>query len=280
VSRDGRLPPRFDPRRVRAVAMDLDRTILPASLELSPATVAAVAAAQEAGIAAVVATGRMLRSALPFAERLGVTAPLICYQGALVADPRSGEWLRHEPVPVPLAREVVEALGEAGLHVNLYVDDRIYVERMSEEAATYAAHSRLETHVVGPLLDWLSEPTTKIVAVGEPDELDLVQPRLRERFGRRLFIAKSLPDFLEIAVAGVSKGSGLRFVCERLGIEPEAVVAFGDGQNDIELLEEAGLGVAMADADERLLARADWTVPGVEEDGVAGFLEALVDCLR
>ncbi len=65
-------------------------------------------------------------------------------------------------------------------------------------------------------------------------------------------------------------------MCELLRLEPEAVVAFGDGQNDIELLETAGLGVAMADADERLLERADWTVPGVEEDGVAGFLQALV----
>jgi Cof subfamily protein (haloacid dehalogenase superfamily) len=277
--RDG-LPAGFDPRVVRAVAMDLDRTLIPSTLELTPVTVAAVAAAQEAGIAPIVATGRMFRSARPFATRLGVRAPLICYQGALVADPVSGEWLRHEPLPVSLAREVIEAFGEGGFHVNLYVDDRLYVERMTEEARLYAEHSKLEAHVVGPLLEWLHEPTTKIVAVGNPAALDGFQPRLHERFEGRLFVAKSLPEFLEVALPGVNKGTGLRFVCEHLGLDPASVVAFGDGQNDIELLEAAGLGVAVSDADPRLLEHADWTVPSAEEDGVASFLQALVDSLR
>jgi Cof subfamily protein (haloacid dehalogenase superfamily) len=270
------LPSWLDPRSVRAVAMDLDHTLVPDSLELSQASVEAVRAAEEAGIRAIVATGRMFRSALPFVRRLGVTAPVVCYQGALIADPVSGEWLEHRPIPPELAREVIALLEGAGVHVNAYVGDEIYVGHLSEEALLYARHSRLEAHAVGDLGAWLSQPTTKLVAIAGEDELEACQPLLHERFGGRLFVAKSLPNFLEIALPGVSKGSGLRRVCELLRLEPEAVVAFGDGQNDIELLETAGLGVAMADADERLLERADWTVPGVEEDGVAGFLQALV----
>jgi Cof subfamily protein (haloacid dehalogenase superfamily) len=271
------LPPDLDPAAVRAVAMDLDRTILADNLEFSPAVVRAVGRLGEAGIAAIVATGRMFASARPYALQLGVTAPVICYQGALVADPRTGEWLLHRPMDVALAHEVIEAVDAAGFHMNVYVDDELYVEELNEEAITYATHARLEAHAVGDLLAWLDKPTTKIVVVGDPERLDKLQGELRARFDGRAFIAKSLPIFLELALPGVSKGSALEFVCDRLGIDPGAVVAFGDGANDVELLETAGLGVAVADADAALRPIAGWTVPSVDDDGVAGFLDALVD---
>jgi hydroxymethylpyrimidine pyrophosphatase-like HAD family hydrolase len=91
-----------------------------------------------------------------------------------------------------------------------------------------------------------------------------------------VFIAKSLPFFLEIAQPDVSKGSALEWVCNRCGIDPGHVVAFGDGGNDVELLQEAGLGLAVADADPVLLEHAQGIVPSVEEEGVARFLESLV----
>jgi Cof subfamily protein (haloacid dehalogenase superfamily) len=271
------LPPALDPRAVRAVAMDMDRTILPSSLELSPATVAAVAAVRRAGIEPIIATGRMFASARPYARQLGVTAPVICYQGALVADPDTGEWLLHRPIDVPTALQVIADVRRAGFHMNVYVDDRLYVEKPTPEARTYAEHARLQMHVVGDFDTWLTHPTTKIVVVGDPEPLDGLNERLRDRYGDRLFIAKSLPIFLEIASPGVSKGMALRFVCERLGIDTGDTVAFGDGANDLELLAAAGLGVAVADADPALLEVADWTVPPVGEDGVAGFLNLLVD---
>jgi len=225
----------------------------------------------------LVVTGRMFRSVRPYLQEAGIDDPVICYQGALVADPRTGEWLLHRPMDVPLAHEVIEAVDAAGFHMNVYIDDKLFVEELNEEAVTYASHARLEAHAVGDLLAWLDRPTTKIVVVGEPEALDRLQDELRARFDGRAFIAKSLPIFLELALPGVSKGSALEFVCERLAIEPAAVVAFGDGANDVELLEAAGLGVAVADADAALKPIAGWTVPSVDDDGVAGFLDALVD---
>ena len=270
------LPPTLDARAVQAVAMDLDRTILPPSLEFTPALVGAVAAATAAGVRPIIATGRMFASARPYALQLGVTAPVICYQGALIADPVSGEWIQHTPMDVTLAREVIVAVHAAGFHMNVYLDDELYVEELNDEARTYAAHAKLQAHPVGDLERWLREPTTKIVVVGEPVALDGLQDHLRAQFDGRLFIAKSLPYFLEVAMPGVSKGAALVTVCGRIGIDPANVVAFGDGANDLELLRDAGLGVAVEDADAALLQVADWTVPPVEEDGVARFLSALV----
>jgi Cof subfamily protein (haloacid dehalogenase superfamily) len=270
------LPAALDASTVRAVAMDLDRTILPETLELRPRLIEAVKAVAAAGVVPIVATGRMLRSSLPFALQLGVTAPLICYQGALIADPQTGEWLRHEPMPVPLAREVIEACRKRDQHCNVYVDDELYVDELNVYALEYARHAKLEAHAVGDLVRWLTQPTTKIVVVGEPELLDALQIELRAQFGERLFIAKSLPFFLEAAQPGVSKGSALEWVCDRISIEPAHVVSFGDGANDIELLRDAGFGVALEGADQILLDEADATVPGPEHDGVARFLEALV----
>jgi Cof subfamily protein (haloacid dehalogenase superfamily) len=271
------LPPGLDPAAVRAVVMDLDRTILPPSLELSDAVVTAVGAARGAGIEPIVATGRMFASARPYALQMGLTSPVICYQGALVADPVSGRWLLHRPIDVPEALEVIDAVRASGFHMNVYVDDMLCVEQPTPEARTYAEHARLEMHVVGRFDTWLKRPTTKIVVVADPEPLNGLEAHLRGLFGDRLFIAKSLPMFLEVASPGVSKGAALRFVCERLGIDTAATIGFGDGANDLELLETAGFGVAVADADPALLAVADWTVPSVAEDGVARFVQALVD---
>jgi len=270
------LPEALDATTVRAVAMDLDRTILPETLELRPRLIDAVRAVAAAGVVPIVATGRMLRSSRPFALQMGVTAPLICYQGALIADPQTGEWLRHEPMPVPLAREVIEACRKRDQHCNVYVDDELYVDELNVYALEYARHAKLEAHPVGDLVRWLTQPTTKIVVVGEPELLDELQVELRAQFGERLFIAKSLPFFLEVAQPGVSKGSALEWVCDRISIAPARVVSFGDGANDIELLRDAGFGVAIDGADQALLDEADATVPGPEQDGVAQFLEALV----
>ena len=95
------LPPGLDPAAVQAVAMDLDRTILGPSLEFTDALVdGGGAPSSAAGIAPIIATGRMFRSARPYALQLGITAPVICYQGALIADPATGEWLLHRPIDV------------------------------------------------------------------------------------------------------------------------------------------------------------------------------------
>jgi len=270
------LPGEF-PRGVDVLACDLDRTLIAEDGVLRPRTCAALAAARSAGIHVVVATGRMFRSVRPYLEQAGLDGPVVCYQGAVVADPTSGRFLRHEPIPVELARETLEAVRDAGYHLNCYVGDELYVAEITPEARAYADFQSIPLNPVGDLAAWLSEPPTKLVAVGDPAALDAFEVRVKERFGGRLFIAKSLPFLLEFASPDVTKGSGLAFVAEHLGFAAEATVAFGDGENDLELLGWAGFGVAVANADKRLLGLADFVCPPVEEEGVAQMIEAVLD---
>ena len=219
----------------------------------------------------------MFRSVRPYLEQAGIADPVVCYQGAVVADPATGELLRHVPIPLELAREALAAFAEEDVHVNCYVGDELYVAEVNEHARRYADFQSIPVTAVGPLADWLAEPPTKLVAVARPARIAELAVVFRSRFRERLFVSTSLPIFLELASPDVSKGTGMEFVAERLGFDSRDAVAFGDGENDVELLEWAGYGIAVADAHPRLKAVADWTCPGPNESGVAGVLEAYLD---
>ena len=230
-----------------------------------------------AGLPFLIVTGRMFRSVLPYAREARLDEPVVCYQGGAVVDPRTGTFLLHEPIPLELARETIAAVEAEGFRLNCYVDDELYVAEITEHARAYAEFQHIPITPVGSLLDWLHAPPTKLVAVDAPEALDRLKPRLVAHFDERLFIAKSLPYFLEFASPKVSKGSGVRFVAAHLGFDLARTVAFGDGENDLELLDAAGYAIAVENADEELKARADWVCPGVAEEGVAQVLEAYLD---
>jgi Cof subfamily protein (haloacid dehalogenase superfamily) len=225
----------------------------------------------------VVVTGRMFQSVRPYLAAAALDDPVVCYQGALIADPVSGTWLRHIPIPLAAAREALDAVIGAGFHINAYTDDELYVAEPTPEAHAYADLNQVQMHIVGDLRTWLREPPTKLVAVGDPEALDELEVTLGARFAGKLFVSKSLPHFLEFAHPDVNKGAGLTFVAQRLGFTASDTVACGDGENDRELLDWAGFGVAVANAHEDVLARADLVVPSVEEEGVAVLLEAYLD---
>jgi len=269
------LPADF-PRRVKAIASDLDRTLIGEDYELHERTAAAITAARAAGIHVVIVTGRMFRSVRPYLELAGLDDLVVCYQGAIVADPVSGRFLRHVTIPLELARETIAAVEREGFQLNCYVDDNLYVARMTPESHSYAEHQRIPIDTVGNLLEWLASPPTKLVVIGEPTALDGLAERLREQFAERLYISKSLPFFLELASPEVSKGAGLAFVADQLGFSSGETVAFGDGENDVELLDWAGYSVAVANAGADLRARADFVCPPVQEEGVAQVIEAML----
>jgi len=225
----------------------------------------------------LIATGRMFRSVLPYARAAGIEEPLVCYQGAAVVEPATGEFLLHEPISLDLASEAIAAVQAEGFGLNCYVDDELYVGEITLNARAYADFQHIPITEVGDLLAWLERPPTKLVVGATPEEHDALRPSLVDRFGDRLFVAKSLPHFLELASLSISKGSGLAFVAEHLGFTAAETVAFGDGENDRELLEWAGYGVCVENGDDGLKELADWTIPGPEDEGVAQAIEAFLD---
>jgi Cof subfamily protein (haloacid dehalogenase superfamily) len=262
---------------VQAFACDLDGTLIGRDATLRPRTLAAISRAQDADIPVLVATGRMFRSVEPYLERAGIQEPVVCYQGAAVVDPRTREFLLHEPLELDLAREAVALLLAHDLAPNVYVDDQLYVAEETEYSRAYSNFQSLPVTEVGDLLAWLKRPPTKLVAVARPERLAEVRGDLEAVFAGRMFITTSLPHLLELGHLGASKGSGIAFVAQLLGIELDKVIAFGDGENDVELLAEVGLAVAVEGAHPRLQAIAQRTCPGPHDEGVASVIEAVLD---
>lgn len=267
------LPPGLDPAGLQAAFLDLDGTVLHDARPIPGAT-EAIARLQATGVRCVIATGRMLTSARAVAEQLGISSPVVCYQGAMVGS-AEGEILRHDPLDIPTARDLLLAIEAAGYDPVAFIDEHVYVAWESETARTYSRNAGVGYRVVGELAHWLPAPVTKLVTWGEPDEMSALRDALLPRFGDRAFIAKSLPYYLEMAAPGISKATGAGYVCELLDLDPARCIAFGDGENDIELLDWAGYGVAVAEGFEPLQLHADWTCPPLREQGVPRVLDAI-----
>jgi hypothetical protein len=264
---------------VAAFACDLDGTLIGRDATLGERTLGAIERARAAGIPTIIATGRMFRSVRPYAEQAGIREPVVCYQGAAVGDPRTGELLLHEPIELELAREAIALLIEAGHSPNVYVDDELYVATHTRYSARYAEFQHLRVTEVGDLLAWIEEPPTKLVVAAEPDDLPPIREELAARFADRLFLTTSLAYLLELGSPTATKGTGLRFVCDRLALPIGRVVAFGDGENDVELLQAAGFGVAVEGAHPRLTEVSAWSCPGPADEGVARVIDAYLDSL-
>jgi Cof subfamily protein (haloacid dehalogenase superfamily) len=260
----------------RVVAADLDGTLLPLVLDgsqgLTPLTIKTVRALTELGVTTILVTGRMFSSAAAFATQLGLTGPVAAYQGALIRDLATGRLLHHDPLPLDLSQEVLTFVEPERLSVNVYIEDRLCVERRTEAVDRYERLSGMKAVIVGRLLDHLDRPTTKMGVSGLPEVLDVLQARLREHFGARLIAVKTWPFFLEITNPTATKARALQILGRHLGFEASDVLAFGDSYNDADMLEWAGTGVAMAGAPPEVAAAADHICGTVEEDGVARYL--------
>jgi Cof subfamily protein (haloacid dehalogenase superfamily) len=262
--------------KYKLLALDLDGTLLNEEHEISPRNLAAIHRAVEQGLLVVIATGRMFRSAIPYARELLLDLPLITYHGALIKK-AGGRVLRHSPLANEQALEILRFGMEKGFHFNLFLDDSLYTAKENEFTRYYQQIASVPLTITGDLHQFLLEnkkdPTKLTVINMEPQRLQDLQEMLREKYGRELFIMQPRQHFLEITAKEATKGQALDFLGKRKGIMPQEMVAIGDGHNDIDMLKFAGLGVAMANAAQKVQKAADVVAPPHTEDGVALFVE-------
>ena len=264
----------------RVVVLDLDGTTIDYRQRLHPRVRDAVRALA-ARMPVIVATGRMYRSALPWANELGTLQPLVCYQGALVREtPRRdgspGPTIFEQPLRAAPARRALRVARERGWHFQAYQHDELLCEQDRPEAWLYSRISGVQFRLVPDLEPLLAAGTTKAACViddlAEVDRAIVVMARELAGSAR---VTRSNPEFVEILDPDVSKAVACEIVCERLGYTLADAVAFGDAPNDVELLTAAGYAVAVESSRPEVIAAADATCAPPEEGGVADVLEAL-----
>ncbi|WP_449240965.1 Cof-type HAD-IIB family hydrolase [Desulfoscipio gibsoniae] len=281
LTKYGNLPggPKLSKRNYKLLAVDLDDTMLNSQLLVPEQSRQAVVRAREAGVRVTLATGRMFRSALPFAQELGVAEYLMTYQGALVKHAVTGDVLFHRPVPLDSALEVLELVNRYGYHINVYVDDTPYIARQTKESELYTAISRIPMTEVGNLAAFLRErgqDPTKIVVVAREELIDSLLTEVRPRLGNKLHITKSKPNFLEFSHPLGNKGDALAAIAAHYGVAQGEVIAVGDGYNDLEMIDFAGLGVVVGNARPEIKEHADYVCRTNDECGVAEVVEKFI----
>jgi Cof subfamily protein (haloacid dehalogenase superfamily) len=259
------------------LAIDLDGTLVNDRLELDPRDVGAVKAATAAGVTVVLATGRMFKSSVKYAGPLGLTGPIINYQGAMVREIASGDiWYRCE-LTVPMQLRVLALAERKDWHVNAYVDERVYAARSRPEADLYAKIAMVPYEVVGPLSKWVHQDSTKMVLVDlDPADVPVRIAELSAWVGDVARVTRSLDWFVEVVNPEVSKSRALAMVAERLRVAQADVCAIGDNLNDEDMVAWAGFGVAMGHAPEALKAVAKYVTRSIGEAGVAHVIERFV----
>lgn len=257
----------------RLIAMDLDGTLLKEDLSISPLVRRALERAAASGVRLTLATGRGYPSIRRWADDLGITTPVICYQGAVVTDTVTHRRIYERTFGRDVVRDVVAFARGRDLSLTLYVADEIYVEDKRHSDAFYDKWFGLPLHLVDDLTTALPGDPDKFLIVGEEGELDALRPAVVDAFGERLQIVRSHRYFLEGLAADASKGHALAWLAGELGIAREETMAIGDSGNDRAMIAWAGLGVAMGNASDEAKAVADWTAPAVDEDGVAEAIE-------
>ena len=264
--------------KIHLVAIDLDGTLLTSGNEITAPTEAIVKAVRrEQGVHVVLATARPPRSVKRFYDVLGLDGPMINYNGALVFDPAARRILMHAPISAATARGIVDLARDEHpeVLVSAEVLDRWYTDRV--DAAYITQTGRLfEPDRVAPIDEWLAEPVTKLLLLGDGGRMNELGRSIARAFRYQVSVIQTEAECLQITHPTVSKARALKTVAGELGVMREQVMAIGDNANDVEMLQWAGVGVAMANAPESVLRAADYVTDHNDADGVAKAMHQLI----
>ncbi len=236
---------------IRMIVSDLDGTMLGPDFKIPAANRDAVRRAAAAGVAVVLATGRMYCSALPYARELGLDTPIISYNGALVKT-AGGEILSDASLAPDTVSQALAFAFARDWYVQLYQDDTLYYAAATPAARAYEKASGIPGHAVGRegLLARNERVSKLLLVMPAPSLVADAIAELNAAFDGQLTAVRSAPTYIEVIRPGVSKAAAMLALAAEQGITPEEIMALGDSGNDISMLRAAGLGVAMTIAGE------------------------------
>jgi len=261
---------------IQLVAFDLDGTLMGADLIISARVRDAIARTVRSGVTVTLATGRMYSATAPFAQSLDLHTPLLCYQGGWIQGLDTAI-LHRVTLPETLAREAV-AMGRAqGWHTVLYADGLLFIDGQRLPLSYYETYLGPDPVVAPDLTSVLTaHQPDKVLFVAEPGDIPAMALRLTDTFDTSADVMQSHANFIEVVPRNVNKGQALAWLAASLDIPRDAVLAAGDQQNYVTMLEWAGTGVAMGNAVPAAQTVADWIAPSLDQDGAAEILERYV----
>ncbi|MDI3481249.1 MAG: hypothetical protein PWQ97_904 [Tepidanaerobacteraceae bacterium] len=283
----------------KLIALDIDGTLITSRYTITRRTREALRAAMDSGMKVTIATGRFYHSARHIARNIGINAPLVCNDGALIKDIFTGKTVFFKPLPLETARDILHIAAKySSFKVQIFMEDykiyagrgyrRLQFRRFLELSSRYSiagCYNYLRDFVFVPAKDagdiagaerMMTQPPAKIVIYADPGELEIFKRDIKEKFGDSIFLTTAIKNTVDILNGEVSKARGIAVLAEMLGINRHEIIAIGDNINDMPMLEYAGLGVAMGNGPDVVKQKADFITAANDDDGVAFFIERLL----
>lgn len=262
----------------KLAALDLDETLLHSDMTISAYSREVIRRAEQKGIRIVIATGRMFSSACMKARELEIgDVPVICYTGAWIGLCLSGTVLHKDSLGLPEAQAVLALARRRGWMIQSYVNDALCLPEPGELERRYSRYRSKPPLYLGEAFWHPQEgPTRLIIVETDRQRRQMIRKELEERFGDAVDIVYPGDDFIDIHKKGVSKASALRILCEKWQIDMKDTAAFGNSENDVSMLREAGISYAVSNAEPVALAAARFRTDSNDRDGVARVLETFL----
>lgn len=263
--------------KFKLLVLDLDGTLTNAKKEITPRNREVLIRAQEQGIRLVLASGRPTYGIVPLADELQMNrfgGYILAYNGGEIIDWKSRETIYHKVLPDEVIPYLYTCAHQSGLAILSYNDENILTESPNDLYVEKEAF--LNKMTVHPTTDFLGDlrlPVPKCLIVGNPSRLMAVESEISLHLQGQISVYRSEPYFLELVPLGIDKAQSLAILLEKLHITREEMIAIGDGYNDLSMIKFAGMGIAMANAQEPVKQAADYITLSNEEDGVAAAVE-------
>ncbi len=260
----------------KLLAFDLDGTLLTSDKTLTQANREALLDMASSGAVVALASGRLGSSMMRYAVDLAeIDLAMLTLNGAAVYAGRSDTVspVYEAPLGAPYADELVRFADGKEFAINYYIDDTLHTVRTDKSAAwidLYHQQTHTQYYYHDTLTAFAGRTPSKIIFVGDPAMLNTLEETFRQRWDRELYIVRTWDYYLEFLSTRANKANGLRALADALGVDMSEAVAFGDADNDVPMLQAAGLGIAMQNASPAVKERSHYVSPWTnDQDGVA-----------
>ena len=252
------------------VAIDLDDSLLNNDGIISEKNRTAIRRAENAGIRVVIVSGRSYASTKQFVKELALPNLTVSLNGAYIQDPLDDRLVAGFPIDRQITQEILKNIEPFDVHINYYCGEKVFCQGPSEQARFYSKMNNIEIDYVDSLAE-LSKTTQagKLLMSDDHEKLRPIRDLLQKKYGEELNIVFSKPFFLEATDKKASKGAAMLKVAEIYGIKPQEIIAIGDSENDLSMIKNAGLGIAVANAKEKIKKEAGFVTLSNNENGVA-----------
>lgn len=261
-------------KQIKLIALDMDGTLLDNQKKISAGNAAAIKAAQKAGIIVTFATGRMFRAAKHYADDLQLDIPLVVYNGARIQESVSEKVLGDWPLDRDVANGVINYCHRQGIYVQTYIHDTLWTYKDCPEVRSYSSLEGVPYEVKGDAMLNLPDAPHKLLVVST--KFHQVKAAIENLLPGKVVLTSSAENFIEVMEPGITKWRAIEMLGKKLGIPQEKIMCVGDSDNDVNMLENAGIGVAMGNAADEVKDKVKVITGDNEHDGVAMIIKQVL----